>query len=94
LALLCLTTANHKGKPFEVEVQKGLLVSGAVLSDHLKSFSGVVIVAAAASKKVVAVFLMGSTARTRWMKIDAFPKPSLTATLQMQDHGNKVRQAF
>jgi mRNA interferase MazF len=37
LALLCPITAQCKGYPFEVEVPEGLPVSGAVLSDRLKS---------------------------------------------------------
>lgn len=37
LALLCPITGQVKGYPFEVPVPDGLRVSGAVLSDHIKS---------------------------------------------------------
>jgi mRNA interferase MazF len=38
LALLCPITSQVKGYPFEVAVPPGLDVSGAVLSDQVKSF--------------------------------------------------------
>lgn len=37
LAVMCPITSHVKGYPFEVEIPPGLEVSGAVLSDHLKS---------------------------------------------------------
>ncbi len=37
LALVCPITTQAKGYPFEVELPAGLLVSGVVLADHLKS---------------------------------------------------------
>jgi mRNA interferase MazF len=37
LALVCPVTSRAKGYPFEVQLPEGLPVSGAVLSDHLKS---------------------------------------------------------
>jgi mRNA interferase MazF len=37
LALLCPTTSQVKGYPFEVSIPDGLLVAGAVLADQLKS---------------------------------------------------------
>ena len=37
LAVMCPITSQVKGYPFEVEIPPGLKVSGAVLSDHLKS---------------------------------------------------------
>ena len=37
LALLCPITSQIKGYPFEVVIPKGLKVSGAVLSDQVKS---------------------------------------------------------
>ena len=37
LALFCPITSHVKGYPFEVALPKGLPVSGAVLSDHIKS---------------------------------------------------------
>lgn len=37
LALLCPVTSQVKGYPFEVSVPEGLPVSGAVLSDQVKS---------------------------------------------------------
>lgn len=37
LALLCPVTTQIKGYPFEVEIPKGLSVTGAILSDQLKS---------------------------------------------------------
>ena len=38
LAILCPITSQIKGYPFEVKIPDGLLVSGAVLSDQVKSF--------------------------------------------------------
>ena len=37
LAVMCPITSRVKGYPFEVEIPPGLEISGAVLSDHLKS---------------------------------------------------------
>lgn len=37
LALVCPITSKAKGYPFEVELPKGLAVSGVVLSDHVRS---------------------------------------------------------
>ncbi|MGH9344352.1 MAG: endoribonuclease MazF [Terriglobia bacterium] len=37
LALACPITSHIKGYPFEVELPAGLVVSGAVLADHLRS---------------------------------------------------------
>ena len=37
LAIMCPITSRIKGYPFEVELPQGLGVSGAVLSDHVKS---------------------------------------------------------
>ena len=37
LAILCPVTSNVKGYPFEVRIPDGLKVSGAVLSDQVKS---------------------------------------------------------
>ncbi len=37
LALLCPVTNQIKGYPFEVEIPKGVAVSGAILSDQVKS---------------------------------------------------------
>ncbi|MEK6769168.1 MAG: endoribonuclease MazF [Gemmatimonadota bacterium] len=38
LAVLCPITSRVKGYPFEVRLPPGLTVSGAVLSDQVKSF--------------------------------------------------------
>ena len=37
LAVMVPVTSHRKGYPFEVELPKGLKVSGAVLADHVKS---------------------------------------------------------
>lgn len=37
LAILCPITSRFKDYPFEVEIPKGLKVSGSVLSDQIKS---------------------------------------------------------
>jgi mRNA interferase MazF len=37
LAVMCPITSRAKGYPFEVPLPPGLPVSGAILSDHLKS---------------------------------------------------------
>ena len=37
LALVCPVTSRIKGYPFEVNLPKGLPISGAILSDHIKS---------------------------------------------------------
>jgi mRNA interferase MazF len=37
LALVCPITSRQKGYPFEVELPTGLLITGVVLSDHLRS---------------------------------------------------------
>jgi mRNA interferase MazF len=37
LALMCPLTSRVKGYPFEVEVSSGGKISGAVLSDHVKT---------------------------------------------------------
>lgn len=37
LALLCPITSQVKGYPFEVAIPKGLVVSGVILSDQIKS---------------------------------------------------------
>jgi mRNA interferase MazF len=37
LAILCPITSQVKGYPFEVLLPAGLVVSGAILADHLKS---------------------------------------------------------
>jgi mRNA interferase MazF len=37
LAVVCPITSQVKGYPFEVELPKGLSVTGVILSDHLKS---------------------------------------------------------
>jgi mRNA interferase MazF len=37
LAIMCPVTSRIKGYPFEVELPRGLDVSGAVLADHVKS---------------------------------------------------------
>jgi len=37
LALLCPVTSQVKGYPFEVEIPKGLSVSGVILVDQIKS---------------------------------------------------------
>ncbi|MCR4316203.1 MAG: endoribonuclease MazF [Planctomycetes bacterium] len=37
LAILCPITSKVKGYPFEVELDEGLSVSGAILSDQVKS---------------------------------------------------------
>ena len=37
LALICPITSRRKGYPFEVEIPKGLEVSGVVLADQIKS---------------------------------------------------------
>lgn len=37
LALLCPITGQAKGYPFEVGVPEGLVVTGVVLADHVKS---------------------------------------------------------
>ena len=38
LALLCPITNQMKGYPFEIVIPQGLNVSGAILSDQIKSF--------------------------------------------------------
>ncbi|MBZ5516824.1 MAG: type II toxin-antitoxin system PemK/MazF family toxin [Acidobacteriia bacterium] len=37
LAIMCPITSHIKGYPFEVELPRGLNISGAVLADHVKS---------------------------------------------------------
>jgi len=37
LAVVCPITSHVKGYPFEVELPRGLGVTGVILSDHLKS---------------------------------------------------------
>src|SRR5437016_13183986 len=37
LCLVCPITSHPKGYPFEVELPRGLAVSGVVLSDHLRT---------------------------------------------------------
>lgn len=37
LAIMCPITSRIKGYPFEVELPRGLDVSGAILADHVKS---------------------------------------------------------
>jgi mRNA interferase MazF len=38
LALFCPVTSHVKGYPFEVEIPEGFSLSGAILSDQIKSF--------------------------------------------------------
>ena len=37
LALVCPITSRIKGYPFEVRLPEGLLISGVILADHLRS---------------------------------------------------------